>query len=440
MTAAAAPTTARARPAPPADLARRAAELEAADALGDLRGRFDLPDDGSVYLVGNSLGALPRAVAPAVADAVQRQWGRSRVGAWNTEGWWTAPQRVGDRIGALLGAAPGQVVVGDCTSVQLHKVHLAAAAEARRRGGPDGGDRSGGRRVVVADPGSFPTDLYVLASDARLAGLEVVLAPPQQVPAVLAARGEEVALVALSQVDYRTGELWDLPGLTRAAHDAGALVLWDLCHSAGVVPAGLDEHDVDYAVGCSYKFLNGGPGAPAWVYVPHRLQAGFANPVPGWNSAARPFAMTGDFSPAADVAVARTGTPQVISLLALEAALTAFDGVDVSAVRARSLSLTGFALEALDALVPEVEVVTPREPDRRGSALALRHPRAWGLARALHARGVEGDFRAPDVVRWGVAPLYLTHADVLAAVVALRAVLDAGEHEAAERSERPTVT
>nr|WP_257570947.1 kynureninase [Streptomyces sp. NP160] len=431
-------TTAADHPAAPAALTGRAAALEAADALGDLRARFDLPGDGSVYLVGNSLGALPRAVAPAVADAVQRQWGRARVGGWNTEGWWTAPQRVGDRVGALLGAAPGQVVVGDCTSVQLHKVHLAAAAETRRRSGGDG--RGGRRRVVVADPGSFPTDLFVLHSDARLAGLEVVLASPPEVPAVLAARGDEVALVALSQVDYRTGELWDLPGLTRAAHDAGALVLWDLCHSAGVVPADLDEHDVDYAVGCSYKFLNGGPGAPAWVYVPRRLQAGFANPVPGWNSAAQPFAMTAEYTPASDIAVARTGTPQMISLLALEAALSAYDGVDVDAVRARSLSLTGLALEALDALVPEVEVVTPREPDRRGSALALRHPQAWGVVRALHARGVEGDFRAPDVVRWGVAPLYLSHADVLAAVVALRAVLDGGEHLAAEAAERPTVT
>ncbi|PWJ53529.1 Kynureninase [Quadrisphaera granulorum] len=421
----------------PAPLLGQAAALDSADSLGHVRDRFDLPDDGSVYLVGNSLGALPRAVAPAVADAVQRQWGRSRVGGWNTSGWWAAPQRVGDRIGELLGAAPGQVVAGDCTSVQLHKVHLAAAAETRRRSA-DGAD--GARRVVVADPASFPTDLYVLASDARLAGWEVVLASPPDVPAVLAARGGEVALVTLSQVDYRTGELWDLPGLTRAAHDVGALVLWDLCHSAGVVPADLDANDVDYAVGCSYKFLNGGPGAPAWIYVPHRLQAAFANPIPGWNSAAQPFAMTAEYTPATDIAVARTGTPQMISMLALEAALTAYDDVEVQAVRAKSLSLTGFALEALDALVPEVEVVTPREPERRGSALALRHPQSWGLVRALHARGVEGDFRAPDVMRWGIAPLYLSHADVLAAVVALRAVLDGGEHEAAELSERPTVT
>lgn len=415
-----------------ADLAQRAADLEAADPLGCLADRFDLPDDGSVYLVGNSLGALPRAVAPAVADSVGRQWGRSLVAGWNTEGWWTAPLRVGDRVGELVGAAPGQVVVGDTTSVQLHKAHLAGAAEARRR--------DPARRVVVADPGSFPTDLYVLASDARLAGLEVVLASPSEVPAVLAERGAEVALVTLSQVDYRTGELWDLPGLTRAAHGAGALVLWDLCHSAGVVPADLDAHDVDYAVGCSYKFLNGGPGAPAWIYVARRLQASFANPVPGWHSAAQPFAMSPEYSPATDASVARTGTPPVISLLALEAALTAYDGAAVEAVRARSLSLTGFALEALDALVPEVDVVTPRAPERRASALALRHPQAWGLSRALGARGVHGDFRAPDVVRWGVAPLYLAHADLLTTVVALREVLDAGEHLVAEAGERPTVT
>ncbi len=397
----------------PETLEDEAERLDSASAATDLRHLFALPP-GMTYLDGNSLGALPAHVPAVVQDVVRRQWGQDLISSWNEHGWWEAPTRVGERIAPLIGAAPGQVVVGDSTSVQLFQ--LARAAGALRPGS----------RVLLTDPGSFPTDLYVLGGVAQDLGWELVTADPDEVPSVLARRGD-VGLVALSHVDFRTGRLWDLPRVTAAAHAAGALTLWDLSHSAGAVPIGLDENRVDLAVGCGYKYLNGGPGAPAFAYVAQRHQSGLAPAIRGWHGHREPFAMSAHYVPADGVGRARIGSPPLLSMLALEAALDVFDHVGIDAVRARSLSLTGFALRCAATLTPELRPVTPVEDARRGSQVSFAHPQAYGLVRALVARGVVGDYREPGLLRLGVAAPYLSHADLLGAFVQVRAVLDAGE-------------
>jgi kynureninase len=411
----------------PDTLRERARALDEADPLAHVRDRFELPD-GVIYLDGNSLGAMPRCVPDDVQRVVREQWGRDLIASWNEHDWWGAQERVGEAVGRLVGAARGQVLVSDSTSVNLFKCYVAAA---RMRPG---------RRLVVSDPGVFPTDQYVLEGAARLLDLEIVQVRPPEVPALLAERGQDVALVSLSHVDYRTGDLWDMAGITSSAHDAGALMLWDLCHSAGALDVRLDECEVDLAVGCGYKYLNGGPGAPAFLYVAARHLEAFDQPLTGWHGHARPFAMEGSYEPIAGIGKARVGTPPLLSVLARESALTAYDGLTMADVRARSLSLTGFFLECLDLLCPEVEVVTPREEARRGSQVALRHEQAYGVVQALIARGVVGDFRVPDVVRLGFAPLYLTHADVLASAEHLRQVLDAKEYADERYATRATVT
>ena len=410
-----------------ATLATTAADLDAEHAATDLRGRYRLPPE-TVYLDGNSLGALPAAVPDVVSDVVQRQWGSRLIRSWNESDWCHAPTRVGDLVGRLVGAAPGQVVVTDSTTVNLYKAVVAAA---RMRPGRD---------VVLTDPDSFPTDVHITVSAARDAGLSVELATPDEAPARVAELGERLALAAYSSVDYRTGELWDLPAITRAAHDVGALACWDLCHSAGVIDVGLDRHEADLAVGCGYKYLSGGPGAPAYLYVAERHLTDFDQPLTGWNGHAEPFAMSREHVPADGIARGRVGTPPLLSLLALEAALAAYAGVDIAAVRARSLSLTGFFMQACDELVPGLTFATPREPERRGSQVSIRHPQAYAVVQALIARGVIGDFREPDIVRLGFAPLYLTHRDALAAARALEAVLREREHELPEHARRGAVT
>ncbi|MFP3988926.1 aminotransferase class V-fold PLP-dependent enzyme [Streptomyces sp. E11-3] len=423
------------------ELAEKAAALDAADELAKLREQFVLDD--VVYLDGNSLGALPRAVPARLADVVTREWGELRIRSWTESGWWTAPERIGDRIAPLVGAAPGQIVVGDSTSVNVLKAVVgavrlahapgtadpAAAAAAARLAAPSGTAppaRAVGavpvRDEILVDEGTFPTDGYIAESAARLTGCRLRAVPAVE---IAAEAGPRTAAVLVNHVDYRTGRQHDLPGITAAVHRAGAYAVWDLCHSAGALPVGLDAHDVDFAVGCTYKFLNGGPGSPAYLYVAERHQAAFDSPLPGWNSHTDPFGMRPEYAPADGAVRGRVGTPDILSMLALETALDVWDGVSIEAVRAKSLMLMDFFLECVEAYVPggRVSSITPTAHADRGSQVALRCEGAAEVMEELIARGVVGDFRPPNVLRFGFTPLYVSFADVHRAARVLGTVL-----------------
>ncbi|WP_333768174.1 kynureninase [Streptomyces sp. IBSBF 2435] len=405
------PTARADDPTAQADLTARATALDAADPLAAVRDRFSL-DDATVYLDGNSLGALPAGVLPRLADVVTREWGELRIRSWEESGWWTAPERIGDRIAPLVGAAPGQVVVGDSTSVNIFKALVAAV----RMAPP-------GRTEILVDAATFPTDGYIAASAARLTGHTVRAVPAAEIGA---AAGKRTAAALVNHVDYRTGRLYDLAGTTAALHEAGALAVWDLCHSAGALPVALDADGVDLAVGCTYKYLNGGPGSPAYLYVRRDVQPRFDSPLPGWNSHADPFGMAPGYQPAEGAPRGRVGTPEILSLLALDAALDVWDGVTTAAVRAKSLALTDFFLDCTGALLPaeRAESVTPAAHAERGSQVSLRCAGAAEVMRELTARGVVGDFRRPDILRFGFTPLYTRYADALRAARVLADVIE----------------
>ncbi|WP_330452747.1 MULTISPECIES: kynureninase [unclassified Streptomyces] len=393
------------------DLRERAQALDTDDTLAPLRELFTLDD--TVYLDGNSLGALPRHVPARVQEVLTREWGELRIRSWGESGWWTAPERIGDRIAPIVGAAAGQIVVGDSTSVNVFKALVAATRLA-----------PAGRDEILVDAQTFPTDGYIAASAARMTGHRIIPVAPADVPDAL---GPRTAAVLLNHVDYRSGRLHDLPGLTAAVRAAGAISVWDLCHSAGALPVGLDGHGVDLAVGCTYKYLNGGPGSPAYLYVAERHQAAFDSPLPGWTSHADPFAMTPGYTPADGAVRGRVGTPDILSMLALEASLDVWDGVGIDAVRAKSLALTDFFLECVEAYAPEGRVtsVTPAAHAERGSQVALRCDDAEPVMAELIVRGVVGDLRRPDVLRFGFTPLYVGFADAERAARVLAEVLGA---------------
>jgi kynureninase len=402
--------------------------LDRNDPLAPFRDRFTLPD-GVIYMDGNSLGALPRATPQRIADLVAREWGEGLIRSWNDAGWIDAPARVGDKIGRVIGAPPGTVVVADSTSVSLFKV-LGAALALR----PD-------RRVILSERSNFPTDLYIAEGLAALLarGHTLRLVEAGEIPAAI---DRSVAVVMLTHVNYHTGAMFDMPAVTRAAHAAGAIMLWDLCHSAGAVPLDLAGCDADFAIGCGYKFLNGGPGAPAFLYVAERLQADAHYPITGWFGHAAPFAFEHAYRPAAGIARAITGTPPMLSLAALEAGIDLALEAPIAAVREKSLRQTSIFAE----LVAEhcanfgLRLASPPDPARRGSQVCFAHQHAYPIMQALIARGVIGDFRAPDILRFGVTPLYLRYADLWDAVQVLRAVMESGEWRAERFNKRQKVT
>jgi kynureninase len=402
--------------------------LDAADPLAAWRERFALPE-GVIYLDGNSLGALPKAAATVLDDVIRRQWGEDLITSWNLHGWVDLPQRLGSKIARLIGANPHEVVVCDSISVNLFKL-IAAALQLRP-----------GRRVVLTERGNFPTDLYVAQ------GLRELLQERVELRAVAraeleAALDKDTVLLMLTHVDYRSGRLHDMGRLTQAAHDRGALALWDLAHSAGAVPVELNAAGADLAVGCGYKYLNGGPGAPAFVFVAERWHERARQPLTGWFGHAQPFAFEADYRPAAGITRFLAGTPPILSLKALEVGVDLLLEVDPQALRAKSGALT----ERFVDLVEErcagcgFELASPRAAEERGSQVALRHPEGYPIMQALIADGVIGDFRAPDLLRFGFAPLYVRFVDVFDAVARLQKIMTAGTWDHAEFKQRAAVT
>lgn len=382
--------------------------LDAVDPLAGLVARFHRLE-GVVYLDGNSLGPLPAHVPAAVQRAVVEEWGGDLITSWNRNGWWTLARRVGDKVAPLIGVPPGSVIAGDTTSVALFK-----AATAARRLRPD-------RSTIVTDSGNFPTDLYVLSAVAHQSGAQLVVAAPDD---VLSRVDADTAVVCLTEVDYRTARRHDVASTTAAAHRAGATMVWDLCHSAGAL--NVDVFAADFAVGCGYKYLNGGPGAPAFTYVRPELVDRVANPVTGWWGHDRPFAMETEFTPADGIERLQTGTQPIISLVALDAALDVFSGTDPAHLEAKAHRLTSDFIRLVDERLPGFEVVTPRDPIERGSHVSLAHPEAAAIMACLVADGVIGDVRPPDLLRFGFAPAYSRHVDLWDAVAAVAAVMAEG--------------
>ncbi len=384
------------------------AALDEADPLASFRALFDLPD-GVIYLDGNSLGPLPKATRARLGEVIDREWGRDLIRSWEANGWMALPRRIGEKIGRLIGAEPASTIACDSTSVNLFKA-LTAAVSLR----PE-------RHVIVSERGNFPTDLYMAEGVAALLGRELRQAEPDAVEAAL---DPSVAVLMLTHVNYRSGRMHDMARLTRTAHDAGALVVWDLAHSAGAVPLDLAACEVDFAVGCGYKFLNGGPGAPGFLYIAPRHQ-GAAMPLTGWMGHADPFAFAPAYRPAEGISRALVGTPQILGLAALEIGVDIALSAEMDAVRAKSVRMAEIfaALVERDCAGLGFEIASPREASARGSQMCLRHARAETITRRLAERGVIGDFRPPDILRFGLTPLTLRYADLGAASAMLADVV-----------------
>jgi kynureninase len=407
-----------------ADLAAR----DAIDALAPAREAFALPP-GVIYLDGNSLGALPRATAGRLADVAERQWGVDLIRGWNTHDWIGAPARIGGKIAPLIGAAPDEVIVADSTSVNLFK--LVCGALSLRPG----------RRTILTEPGNFPTDLYILQGLAALLGDRVRL---QTVPreALPAAIDDDTAAVVLTHVHYKTALRWPMADIGALARERGALTVWDLSHSAGALAIDLNASGADLALGCGYKYLNGGPGAPSFVFVARRWQAAIASPLSGWLGHADPFDFSDDYRPAPGIRRQLCGTPGVLGLAALESGLDLFQDLDMAAVEAKGLALGDVFIRLVEERCgfAGLTLASPREASARGSHVSFSHPEGYPIMRALIDRGVIGDFRAPDILRFGLTPLYLRFVDIWDAVETLRDVLASGAWRDPRHAVRAAVT
>lgn len=406
------------------ELVRRARDLDAADPLAEYRDRFILPEN-VIYLDGNSLGALPKATPARMQEVIRGEWGEGLIRSWNDADWIGAARRVGGKIAPLIGAQPHEVVACDSTSVNLYKL-IAAALDMRA-----------GRKVILSEPGNFPTDLYMIAGLERQGSAERRLAPRDQ---LIEALDDDVALLLLTHVHYKTGDVFDMAALTKAAHEAGALVLWDLSHSGGALSVDLNGCEADLAVGCGYKYFNGGPGAPAYAFVAERHHKALHQPLTGWFGHAAPFAFSDDYAPAPGIDRLQCGTAPILGLAALEVGVDLVAEIGVDRLARKSRALSEFFLECLGEWGLDLELVSPLDSTRRGSQLSFRHAEAYAICQALIARGVIGDFRDPDILRLGFAPAYLRFEDMAEAARHLVEVLESGEWKKPEFSERAAVT
>lgn len=371
---------------------------------------FDIPD-GLIYLDGNSLGPLPKSVKSRLDRVIDVEWGQQLIRAWNDAGWYQQPLRVGDQLARLIGAAPGSVVVGDTLSIQLYQA-LAAALTMRPQ-----------RKTVLSDGGNFPSDLYMAQGliETLGRGHQLRLTAPEDVAAAI---DDDTAAVMLTEVDYRTGRKHDMRDITRRAHAAGAIMIWDLAHSAGAIPVDVGDAGCEFAVGCTYKYLNGGPGAPAFIYVRPDIVDQAAPALRGWMSHAAPFAFERDYRPAPGVERMRVGTPAVIQMSLLEEALKLWDDISMEQLREASIALSQRFIAEVEARCPALTLASPRDPAHRGSQVSFRFEHGYAAMQALIARGVIGDFRAPDIMRFGLAPLYLDTEDIVRAADILQQVLE----------------
>ena len=403
-----------------------AQRLDAADSLAGFRDRFDIPE-GLIYLDGNSLGVLPRATAARIQDVVQREWGQDLIRSWNKNDWINAPGRLGDKIAGLIGAAPGEVIAADTTSINVFKA-LSAAVQMR----PD-------RGVLLSEKGNFPTDAYMMEGLSALTGGRVRQKLVERED-IIEALDETVAVLLLTHTHYKTGELFDMAAITAAAHEKGVLTIWDLSHSCGALPVDLNACQADFAVGCGYKYLNGGPGAPAFIFAAKRHQGAVFPALSGWLGHAAPFAFTDDYTPAPGIDRFQCGTPGILGMAALEVGLDLMAEADMAEIRRKSVGLGDFFIAAVEQLTEGFGLASPREGEKRGSQVSLTHADGFAIMQAMIARGVIGDFRAPNILRFGFTPLYVSYEDAWRAAETLAAIMDERAWDTPEFKQMEAVT